>query len=497
MSRMKADSGDHQSKLLEVILNRILKKDSAKTPKTFEEGDDAVQFLKCMDVFMRQLEISEETQADFFIEYLEEDVQCFLKSQWGYTQNQKSFEWLKETFLKLYGRKKSDISSWMKLFGIRQKDGQSTKEFMKEVRIRCFKELPELTSEEREPKTLQVFINGLMNDRAQKALKVLQPKTLDEAFEMIKKECVTQEMSATVNVLAENDEIRMLRDEVSELNKRITSLQETVKMLQQERQSSQWKGDNRTRNPVKETSGCWNCGSSSHILRDCKKSRSCKKCNKKGHIDKFCLNGKRKSVHVVESASISSNESETDTGTGTEEPSICHISNAKKSYARAVKETVPKQKEQNNLRVKKSSYKVKDQNKPMCYGRINGNSKKILLDTGAEVNAISKDMLMELQDSDKTLKTRRSSRKIKCADGFTVPVRAEVSLIVELGAKGKSCNFFVVDGLSPDIILGIRSMKSLGIKIDLDNNGVNSGTIFVPFVSKVNADTTVPTNQLN
>ena len=259
------------------------------------------------------------------MEYLEE-VQCFVKSQWGYRQNQQ-----KETFSKLYGQKRSDISSWMKLFGIRQKDGQSTKEFMKEVRIRCFKELPELTSEEREPKTLQIFINGLINDRIQKALKMLLPETLDEAFDMIKKECETQEIPPALNVLAENDEIHMLRAEISELNKRISSLHETVKILQREKQAGQWSYDSRKNTPIREKGGCWNCGSSSHILRNCKKSLVCKKCNKKWHIEKFCRNEKRKSVHVVESASISSNESETDTRTSTVEPSICHISNAKKS----------------------------------------------------------------------------------------------------------------------------------------------------------------------
>ena len=75
----------------------------------------------------------------------------------------------------------------VKLLDTKQKDGQSLREFISELRIQGYL-LTDKDPNEREKLLVDAFLNGLMNKNLSIALTSLNPKTLDDAFKLAKKE---------------------------------------------------------------------------------------------------------------------------------------------------------------------------------------------------------------------------------------------------------------------------------------------------------------------
>jgi len=76
----------------------------------------------------------------------------------------------------------------MDLFKIKQLPHQTLKEFLSTVRIHGMKVLQCYDGKNKEKMLITCFISGLANKRYSQILQELKPKTLNEAFELIKYE---------------------------------------------------------------------------------------------------------------------------------------------------------------------------------------------------------------------------------------------------------------------------------------------------------------------
>ena len=59
---------------------------------------------------------------------------------------------------------------------------------------------------------------------------------------------------------------------------------------------------------------------------------------------------------------------------------------------------------------------------------------------------------------------------------------------VEIGPNSKVVNFLVVDNIVPEIILGIRSLKSLEIDVIARDDAVKCYGVVIPFVNPIPVD---------
>ena len=126
----------------------------------------------------------------------------------------------------------------------------------------------------------------------------------------------------------------------------------------------------------------------------------------------------------------------------------------------------------------------KAKNKPIVNGKINNNRSKFFLDSGADINIIDKNFGVQklgLQEKD----IRAASSSIRCANGTKMKVLGECSLDVEIGGSFKTINFYVVDQMFPNVILGIVALKQLQIILCPEQSCIFTKTEMVSFLSKV------------
>lgn len=123
----------------------------------------------------------------------------------------------------------------------------------------------------------------------------------------------------------------------------------------------------------------------------------------------------------------------------------------------------------------------------MILGRINETQCKLFLDTGSEVNVIDENFLINKLEISKK-RVVAPSKIIKCANGSKLDTIGSVFLDVSVGVNQKSVEFIVASQSQPNIILGIRSMKSLQCNIDLRRNNVSVQGVDIPFINKIKSD---------
>jgi len=123
-------------------------------------------------------------------------------------------------------------------------------------------------------------------------------------------------------------------------------------------------------------------------------------------------------------------------------------------------------------------------NKPITHGQVNGEKCKVFLDTGSDTNVIDERYLINnLKVS--CDKIKRSKKIVKCANGSKLFTKGIVELPVQIGIENKILKFIVVSALFPNIIVGIRGMKTLNLELNISEGCVMSRGIRIPFISKI------------
>ena len=130
--------------------------------------------------------------------------------------------------------------------------------------------------------------------------------------------------------------------------------------------------------------------------------------------------------------------------------------------------------------------------KPVIVARLNGKRGSILLDTGASCNLIDKQFLDTVLREDKDVQLDRTVKpKIICASKTEMKVYGEVKLNLGLAACETKIRFFVVENLCDSAIIGVKSLKRLGIKICLNNDCCYFNNVLIPFEKKIAHDTSI------
>ena len=289
---------------------------------------------------------------------------------------------------------------------------------------------------------------------------------------------------------------------------------------------------------------CYNCKRPGHYASECRVPRKCFSCGRSGHLSRFCRQKQVNYLHVDDyqenerqincetaqeeqerkytadypALSVSnryevlSDEGQGghDTGDETEEIYMTEFtkrieptSTGRRSRKKSLEETLiekqvsfiegkgPRPRYTDIVVSTKATNKESFRNKPVVKCRLNGDQVHTLMDSGATCNLLSKGIFEVIREKD-GCELSETNSQISCANNTNLRCHGEVSLNFSLAGVSSLMNFYVVDGLrNCQAIMGLRSMKKLGINFDFANDCVLVNNIVVPFEAKVSPATTV------
>jgi len=508
---------------------------------TFKRGDNVEEFLSTFDQQCKLTEVKEKNKTNLLVNSLDADVQYELFSLLDYKDNADDYSWVSKTLQLLFGVKKTKISPLANLLQVRQQPGQTTREFVSQIRIQGFKTFGDSDPQNREKAMVTAFLNGLLNQSVAKAAATVDFKSLDECFKAVKKD--TGNNSPT----AEGDFCLIQKTENSgllqELVNTVTFLKNQVSYLITVVNKGQLSKDksvknNSFRNPINRTPNkitCFNCNKQGHYANNCTNRPFCINCNKAGHNLRTCKT-RNQTLHQIEGEryrdNASINEDYSDNGEISDEiHQVCMVQVEKtpdiKSIATPVKQVNNKSiaqvnKNMNSQKQSKRTYPdeiiqwsnfiegkgkkpvntfataVKSTikiNKPIITATIENERKNIFLDSGAELNVISSEVASKLIKSNNKIRHNTTSRNLKCANGTTMSSLGKIELNISLvPGKFEKMIFDIVPKISPSILLGIRQLKKSNININANKNLAIVSGFEIPFSSKIYSPTTFSGN---
>ena len=322
-----------QAKLLESILQRLLFRDTYGIPKICSVGENIKDHLQKMDNYFKSCGIeNKEAKTTVLLNSITDEMQLELCGLLEFQNKKNDYEWLSKKLVDLYQPKESELSPYIKLFSHKQRCNQSTREFLAEIRREGYKLLHMLDSKEREKHMIEAFCAGIANHDLRKVLRHRKFDTLDEAYELIKKERPTgnDEDGLVRAMISRNaqeqvSDIEKLQNQVSVMQKQLAYI---VSLLQSESRPSPQKAsptyaqmasrnfpERRETRPVPRrympqydsqrertrSTVCFCCGREGHIARMC--DVRCENCGRQGHKANRCYSRQqapRKNVRVLE-----------------------------------------------------------------------------------------------------------------------------------------------------------------------------------------------------
>ena len=124
--------------------------------------------------------------------------------------------------------------------------------------------------------------------------------------------------------------------------------------------------------------------------------------------------------------------------------------------------------------------------------RLNGREVLSLMDSGATCNLIDKNLVDCLKTKHK-IDIKPTACSIICANETAMESYREVILTFSLAGTTVPMKFVVVTSLhNVDCIIGLRSMKRLGMQFDFEQDNLTMNNIIIPFESVVYPSTTIP-----
>lgn len=521
---------------LDQLIQAIARREFIRPPKPFENGDDVATFLEAFSKYSKAMCLKEGDIFFALMNNLSECVKCELLMLPDFKADATDTKWVEENLEQLFGRQKP-ASPIMDLLSVTQNPGQTVREFISSLRIKAYKIHGKNPPPELESHLMTAFKHGLINRNHSAIIETSNVKTLEEAYKVLKKEKVDKG-TEKVNKIEEMEEIRRLdgeRSEMVELRQEIRSLKEKVEFLttlvstiqkdkekpylknfqKNDRNWQQIRGNN-----VAKSVECYNCHNSGHIAKYCR--QPCCICNSRRHNSSSCpdrrqrqYNNKFERLREIDEFSedrVSGKQEEFEDKT--DEETVYAIRAKKSSEGRekarsgqvkwnnkdrylnnwvqyinnqGARPKIPKIRDCDNqtLITKRNNERAK--NKPIAIVKIQNKFEKVFFDSGAECNIVSKRVFENAQKYS-PVRFESFTGCVKCANGSKLDVLGTCWLQVEIGGVVSCHPFRIVENMFPEILVGIKLMKSMKILIKPEEDCIMVNNIKVPFLSKTETE---------
>ena len=451
--------------------------------KKFSIGENINSHINEFDKFCEEQNIKDSIQcSEMLIKSLEEDASLELQAMPEFKSNRSNYQWLKTKLLELYHIKSTKVTPIINILILKQED-MTLRQYLTAIRVAGVREMPDDDEGEREKTLVSIFLKGVNNRLAARATEIMKPKTLEEAFNLMKKEDKSRY----------NDKLRIINNdfnterwqETEMLKRRINELENRIIDLERSRET---KYSKLPVTKIRQETKCFNCNEKGHIARNCKKPLICKNCNKSGHISRFCKLTKRpvankeavrKFEEINENSNVeydeASNEDERESEDSndlfkiiTKKRKVCKKKDYGKSvnypddivkideYIRGVRQKFPAQRDQRTMISNSRSEPAA--NKPIIKGKVEQIEEKIFLDSGAESSIMDLKLFQTIR-SKEGAKLFRSNKTLTCANGSPIKVIGYSFINVNIGNKINKIKMTIVDKLFPRIRIGIMNMK--------------------------------------
>ncbi len=318
-------SGDESQKNpVTTLCQQLFRKEVVQSPPIFVKGEDVTCHVQKINEYCHLANLSsDDDKITVLMNTLDLNLQKELKMTHGF--NHQNFQTAVDIFRKTCELKKAVISPLVRLFELKQEQHQHVDDFIRNIRIRAHDVIYDYPVDEREQLMVTCLVKGLRNEAISSALCILAPKTLDQAWKMIKKEDTKQTTSNSVDVVhcTSNCQSRM-----RELEKHVQRLEEMVTRLSSANMRTTFAdavrrsvplrnnfsnnrfrnsrgtnlATNRNNNNIRDNRRCYNCQNVGHLSTNCPHPPKCFRCSKVGHISRFCRMSfnKRQAVNYVE-----------------------------------------------------------------------------------------------------------------------------------------------------------------------------------------------------
>ena len=513
---------------MENIFSRIFIRQEITDIGIFRKGKNIQKHLKSVHEKIIELSVPMHQRCNFLMKTLDEDILLELRACFEF---QEKYELIVSLLKELYEEPTTtEISVGASLLCVKQKPGQKIKDYISEIRVESMRLWPNGDKEQREKLMLITFIEGLRNNRYATILKQLNPSTLQEAFEWLKNE--KNEDDQLLLKVDESVETKLSQMEMK-LNlalKRIQQLESKLMRVGMEENHRTWPNRNWP-NQKQQQKACFHC-KRGHIKQNCPLLRECAICHRRNHATKDCYfkRNEDKKLRNVENESVKSVTSSEIVEDGEQifESDGEQMSNDAYLLCREDPKKRQVKKRQNTRIIVNSKYpkevinwsnyiegngaqpkrplsftdarnkschtptvisatcQEKAVNKPVIPAIVEGCvPKNIFLDSGCECNIVDYSFLKELSKTNNEIKILRSKAgNLSCANGSRMEVIGHTLLNVEVGSKRMRMKFAVVRSISPNILIGLRTMKQEKISIIPAWDCVKIDNFSVPFVSK-------------
>ncbi|MEL7307647.1 MAG: hypothetical protein AAGK05_07085 [Pseudomonadota bacterium] len=512
---------------MELILSKLFIQNELNDVGRFTRGKPLEKHLNAVQKKIDILNIQEEKKASILLQTLDDDVVLELRSFHDYVED---YEYLVNKLRQFYGEDNSAVGLCATLLDIKQKPGQSIRDFISEIRVTTMRLFPNKNVTEREQILLMTFIEGLRNYKHAIILRQHNPATLNDAYDLLKNE---KDVEAPLVMKIDGEaqsQIAKLNRKLDIALKKIDDLEEKLSTFQNQRPRNV--GNFRRSNNQRII--CHLCRKPGHMKRDCKSGQACKICSRRNHATENCFfkNTKNKVIRNVDNDSVKSCSSSeiqengelmneiaddfltqdiefNDTYMVTRKLDVERKCTKEKSYPKEVhnwfnyvegngaqprRRLTREEGIQSNRRYQPTliseSRGEKAANKPVIPALVEGKiSKNIFIDSGCECNIIDFSFLKSVSKVNPDVKFLKSDGgNLSCANGSPIKVVGHTILKLKVGGKSMQLKFTVVESIFPNILIGLRSMKAEKISIVPAWDCVRIGSVTVPFVSRVKPD---------
>lgn len=307
------------TKIISNLLTKIFRKEIVRNPSRFNYGDDISKHINEIDDYILLTTITENSEkVTILLDSLDDDVKKEVMMTFQFHENRNDYIWIKNLLTTKFNKKISQATPLINILSVRQDDSESTEDFIRRLRIKAFDNLSRLDSIRKESLMLKAFFNGLRNKNMSMAIKELNPKTLDEAFELIKREKPIENSNKSprsnydqIAYVSQDTNIYSITKIVHALQQKIEILENKVKSLQSTKsnfapqynrnlpnsfpskftqmRSNQVNYNRQTNRPnYQNTISCYNCKELGHTSKECSAPKKCFNCDKFGHYSRLC-----------------------------------------------------------------------------------------------------------------------------------------------------------------------------------------------------------------